>query len=166
MTDAFLTRFSPKDKIKVLQIFFNSLKPGGMLLTTVRMPKKEETVIGQQKEADDELRKRFPGAVIDEYRRLAINSKIKPYENDDDLLFDAISYANTMSSNHARPKEDKFMRVWMPQTDALPGNGIGYLLVSKEGKIGFEQAQALRSPNIVTDITPREYLLIKASKAK
>ncbi|MDO8609057.1 MAG: hypothetical protein Q7R95_00775, partial [bacterium] len=69
-TDAFLTRFSKEDRVKVLQIFYKALKPGGVLLTTVRNPKVGESSPLQLTEIENKDSHNYSEKVLIAYRKL------------------------------------------------------------------------------------------------
>lgn len=161
VTDAFLTRFQNDEKLKVLQIFLQALKPGGSLFTTVRMPKTTETISGQDIEQPNHEAMAYPEKVIDAYQKLTAGFKNTdlPYPNSAELKRDAIKYTETMKSCHQLEEADLMVTAWMPQLGQLPGSGIGLVL----SQIGFSRIDIKRS-GTVFDITNREYLQICATK--
>ena len=160
VTDAFITRFEGNDKLRVLAIFFQALKPGGSLFTTIRMPKITEKIQGQSLELSSKANN-YPEKVIGAYEKLTKGFKKTdlPYANLKELQQDAQTYMATMASSHQLEEADLIAAAWMPQLGQLPGSGIGMTL----SKIGFSQTD-IKISQPVYDITTRRYLQICATK--
>lgn len=162
--DAFITRFSDEDKMRVLKIFFEALKKGGVLLTTVRIPNSNEKDQVQLVERETFESSQFVDRVVAEYIKLISKyPKLKdglPYTEIDRLREDAIAYRKTMSSSHAVGPDEPLLATWMPKTgDVLNMNTMGVLL----SQIGFTTTNIHISEPIF-DITNRQYLQICAIK--
>lgn len=160
VTDAFISRFKGDEKLKVLAILFQALKPGGSLFTTIRMPKITEKVSGQSLEGSSEATA-YQEKVIIAYQRLTEGLKKTdlPYTDPEELKKDAQKYMATMKSSHNLEEADLVVAAWMPQLSQLPGSGIGMTL----SQIGFSQTD-IKISQPVYDITIRTYLQICATK--
>jgi SAM-dependent methyltransferase len=163
VTDAFLTRFLGDDKKKVLQRFYRALKPGGVLLTTVRIPKSTDTGGGQVRETESEESMSFVSKVVEGYRALLDRTgrpANRPYHSIDELEKAAQAYQATMKSGHEREDADLIACGWMPKLASVPNMGaVNFALMDA----GFETSYT-RISGDVYDITTRKYLQIAAIK--
>ena len=170
VTDAFITRFVGGKKREVLQILYKALKPGGVLLTTVRVPKQDEGEMGQVLEKLSFESGSYPLKVRRAYEELLKkhgkkNSEYIPY-TPEEIEQDALSYQRSMKSSHGREEEEAFGITLLPQLAALPGAAAyGQILTlsPERGGIGFIKTEIKKSQPVY-DITTREYLQIAAIK--
>ena len=163
VVDALLTRFNSYDRIKALRVFYRALKPDGVLLTTVRIPKEGEDEQKQttEKESDESLD--FVDKVIETYRetvKSAGNPDMIPYPSEDYLRADANEYRSKMKSNHARNSKDRIYAQWMPLLNYVPNMGAINMEIMN---VGFMTSHN-RISREVYDISTRKYLQIAAIK--
>lgn len=170
VTDAFITRFTGEMKRKVLHILYRALKPGGVLLTTVRVPKQGEEKMEQLLEKLTIESEDYPQKVRKAYERLLKgygnkNAEFIPY-TPEEIKQDAFGYQNSMRSSHGKEEEESLGVALLPQLATLPGAAAyGQILTlpSEQGGIGFTKTEIKKSQPVY-DITTREYLQIAAIK--
>ena len=170
VTDAFITRFTGETKRKVLQILHRALKPGGALLTTVRVPKHGEEKMDQLLEKLTIESEDYPQKVRKAYVDLLKvhgkkNAEFIPY-NPEEIEQDALRYQNSMRSSHGKEEEEVLGIALLPKLATLPGAAAyGQILTlpPEQGGIGFIKTEIKRSQPVY-DISTREYLQITAVK--
>lgn len=170
VTDAFITRFTGEDKRRVLKILYKALKPGGVLLTTVRVPKSEDKQMAQLLEKLSAESENYPQKVRETYETFLQEITNLPQEwvpyTPEEIQQDALGYQQSMRSSHGKEDGEAFGVTWLPQLTTLPGAAAyGQILTlsPQQGGIGFTKTDIRRSQQVY-DITTREYLQITAIK--
>lgn len=160
--DAFLTRFNRDDRFSVSKILYKALKPGGVLLTTMRIPQFDETADGQMLERETAESASYVDGVVEAYQALSpkVGNKNMPYETEQELRADATYYRNTMKSAHAIENGYILERELMMKLERVPNaTAINMMLI----EAGFETVSS-RISKPVYDVTTRQYLQIAAIK--
>lgn len=163
LVDALLTRFNSYDRMSALKVFYRALKPGGLLLTTVRIPKQGDDEQKQISEKETDESSSFSDKVVEAYRqtvKAAGNPDMIPYPSEDGLRADANEYRSKMKSSHARNPKDTIYAEWMPLLNHVPNMGaINFEIM----EAGFTTSHNRISKDVY-DITTRKYLQIAAIK--
>lgn len=171
LTDAFITRFTGEDKKRVLRILYKALKPGGVLLTTVRIPGGENASReAQLLERLDAESQNYPRKVRKAYESFLTSHQIPkdtilPY-TPDGIETDAGLYQLSMRSSHKEEPDEHLGGALLPKLEEMRGTA-GYMLLlgspPEKGGIGFIQTHINKSQQVY-DITTRQYLQIAAIK--